>query len=254
MRLRATSLNIVRANYTPPVIVGGNPIFAIPDLSFYYTTAEDLTLRADNDPITSIADLRPSGSIAFSNTGTARPTWKTGGKNGKPYLSFDGIDDVLDGSGPFLTAGNNDLSIFCVLETDTVFREIWSYGTGGSTGRLIGLRQHDTTKLRNIIWSRDFENTGITTFENKSFIHEFTHQASVTTTSSNVWVDGLTITANRTDVTLNLPVTPAQIRIGRDGGTPYGGKIYAFIAFNKQLTTGERTTVINHLHSLYGAF
>lgn len=56
-------------------------------------TSLTIPVTADGDLVAGLKDRSPNGKNATQSTSGSRPVWKANG--GKPYLSPDGIDDVL---------------------------------------------------------------------------------------------------------------------------------------------------------------
>ena len=75
--------------------------------------ADQITGLNDNDPVGTWSDLSGNGHNV-SNTGDARPTYKTGIQNGLPVVRFDGTDDLLNTSGFGYDGANSEITVFVV--------------------------------------------------------------------------------------------------------------------------------------------
>jgi hypothetical protein len=65
------------------------------DVATLFTdAARTIPVTADGDSVGAWSDKSASG-LHFTQSGTARPTYKTGIRNGKPVIRFDGVNDTL---------------------------------------------------------------------------------------------------------------------------------------------------------------
>lgn len=85
---------------------------SISGLKAWYA-ADQIGGLIDNDPVGTWSDLSGNGHDV-SNTGTARPTYKTGIQNGLPVVRFDGTDDLLNTSGFGYDGSNTEITILFV--------------------------------------------------------------------------------------------------------------------------------------------
>lgn len=92
---------------TPMVGQGGSWSFARLTQAKHWWKAP-IAGAADNDPVSSFADL--IGSANMSGSGSTRPLYKTG--SGSPYLHFDGVDDKLT----FTNTMSGDFSMFAIFQ------------------------------------------------------------------------------------------------------------------------------------------
>lgn len=78
-----------------------------------WAAADKLTGLAANDPVSQFTDQSAAGRH-LTSTGTTRPLYKTDGPNGKPYLHFDGVDDLVataTASASFITGAPNTMFV-----------------------------------------------------------------------------------------------------------------------------------------------
>ena len=229
----------------------GNPVFNISGLAFYYTTAEDTTVRADNDPVALITDLRPSGSVSFSNTGTARPTWKTGGVNSKPYLFFDGIDDALNGSSAIFDSGDSPMTLFLLFRrtgTQSEISSIFTSNSGAGFGNTIAIFQAFISgqELRAFMGGDLNLNDSTSRWVGGKVLYSLRYTLAQTLAQSWGLVNS---SASRSTSGLDLGATSS--RIAPTGNT---FELYSVIGFTRNLTDPEVASVRVYLETLYGDF
>ena len=97
------------------------PVSLVPHDSSFCRAAyvAHLESYANNDPVSTVTD-RAARALALNLTSasTARPTFKTGGPNGKSYYSYDGVNDYSQTAGAsdfnFMHDGHN-ISVIAVV-------------------------------------------------------------------------------------------------------------------------------------------
>lgn len=77
--------------------VAGGKSFKPTDISGLklWLDASQITGKNDGDSISSWNDFSGNSNHATQSTGSLQPLYKTGIKNGKPAVLFDGVDDIL---------------------------------------------------------------------------------------------------------------------------------------------------------------
>lgn len=106
--------------------VAGGALEPVAGMSLWLK-ADSLAL-SDGDPVSTWADESGNGYDA-TNTGTARPTFKTNILNGKPVIRFDGTNDCLNTS---LTYGTSASII--LVATPSAQSNSYVLGTDGGGG------------------------------------------------------------------------------------------------------------------------
>lgn len=207
-----------------------------------YTDAGTTLVSADGDAVQQANDKSGNGRNVTQATSTARPLYKTG--SGKPYLQYDGVDDVLltasgqtlkDGSGQFWVAASgyfNDTSIRRQLA-----------GQSGSTGWSLNASAAADAEARaaNTTPSlvSDVASGTITAATPAVLIMQ------VTTTSVEVWLnnvsDGGTAFSNP-----NLSTGAMQI-----GGSSLAGRIYGVVQGSGVISSTDRGNLQTYLAGLH---
>lgn len=88
----------------------------ITDLKAWYK-ADEIGGLSDGDPVTTWSDSS-GNSVDLSQTGSARPTYKTSIINGLPVVRFDGSDDLLSSSS--FSSGTPGLMFASVFRVSTL--------------------------------------------------------------------------------------------------------------------------------------
>lgn len=205
-------------------------------------TADSLTL-SHGDAVDSWTDLGSNG-IAATNTGTARPTYKTDSVYG-PYLDFDGIDDDLNATGLSLDMSSGATVFVCGQAT------AFDLGRGPGSGRAAAAARTLNIFGQYYVTSADFR---IDVDRNISAVqwYSFTAMNSVAEimaarmsdedpSANPVHVNGVAETVLETG-TMNPPATTiAELTIG-DGYNSgmYKGKLWDYVIYyGRQMTLYE---------------
>ncbi len=215
--------------------------------------ADDLSLN-NGDPVANWPDASGNGNDASQVLGANQPTFSTNVINGKPAVSFDGINDYLTGS---LGALNSPFTIIIVGYFDNVNQPAGDYDYLINLGN--GTPNANVSMSR---WASDGSNNNKYYVYNGSAVYygpvlngnQWLLLSAVHKTSAprnNLFIDGTAQTVNDYPAFLN---TNGSYTLGRFG--PYAmhylyGKIAEVIVYNYALNSAERTLVENYLSEKY---
>ena len=140
--------------------------------------ANAITGLNNNDPVSTWTDLSPSSNNA-TQSGGARPTYKTASMNGFPVVSFDGVDDYMNLSS---------------LITPNFSTSIYVTRVNGSTGNyqiLLKTSSHlDIANSPTGIWGTYYKKW-ISSNQNLSSTPKIlTHQELTSTSQSKIYTNG----------------------------------------------------------------
>lgn len=237
---------------------GINPALLLPGGTFYW----DSTLQtgySNGDPVGSLANYYPGGTITGSQTGTARPTWQTNSLNGRPGLLFDGINDKIDFNGPLHATGDNSNSLYFLIVSragGNGYNGIFSQGTtAAESAREIAFSPNGGSPNRRIYSSyyNRINYADMANIDNNYAIITTTYNQA-TKQWSDYFINSTGLILGGT-ITLTAPSVGAQSpRIGLDlGVVNYGAiTVYAVAAYSAYHDTATRDVVINTLKGLYG--
>jgi hypothetical protein len=206
--------------------------------------ADALSL-ADNDPVSSWTDSS-GNALHATNTGSARPTFKTSIVNSLPIVRFDGADDLLVlGDHSSLT----EAEVFIVVKLDT------EPPASGHCG-LWYMTTNGNNEFYPFTDGSVYENFGST-------VRYSVGNPTPALTSwriygihskSNDWqayIDGATFGTNQTTHTVGFGATNWLGHNGT-GSDLLDGDVAEFILYNRKLTGTERGNVVTYLQTKYG--
>lgn len=207
--------------------------------------ADALSLN-DGDAVDTWTDSSGTGNSVTEATN--RPLYKTGGSNGKPYVYFDGTNDLLTKSSPVgLPTGTGARSVFIVSAGRAIsnYQPMYAYGTAGNN-EVFSLSYHSSGYLLSWGYSNDDLVLASSLVNNTTYY--FAHQY----TGSNIVVrqNGSEL-ANYAD-TINTGST--ALKIGNYINDAYPGpvNIYEVLIYNSFITGTDLTNVENYLKTKYG--
>jgi len=221
--------------------------------------ANQLTL-SNGSPVSTWTDKSGKGNNATA-TGTTRPTFKTNQFNGRPAVSFDGVDDRIR-TGSVSALNTNTISSFTVFNTATANTSVlfrYSYASGGGDSYLsqfiygqfyIPSSTQLTYMVRNSASSPPPQRV------------DKTNYSGGLSMSSQVW-NGTTSLDAYYNGTLEGSVAGSNSSPGGSNGvslganynqTPYymNCSIAEHITYSKALNSAERTILDNYLGAKYG--
>lgn len=202
----------------------------------------------DNDPVDTWLD-RVTGTRNWSSSGTARPTFKTGGPNGKPYLSFDSGDEMIFSNTTSTLLANTGYTMFVVIRPQR--DGVSSLGSAPhlflDSGGQVGMALKNDGSNRFGFWQRSggldgpFLGSTSTYTQNVWYIVEFWYDA----TNINIKVNNDTATSTARGGT-SLAFTPSI------GALSLTSDIAERITYNVDIGSTDRATVRNGLAVKYG--
>lgn len=132
-----TPIKSFAANWTP----------ADESNQLFWFKADSLSL-SNNDPVSAWVNSFGDSSRDASSSGSNRPTYKTGGLNGKPYLSFNASNFMEYGTNNDFTPGNN-FCIFMLIQVQstggTWYRTLISVRTPTSNNHFVFMASNDAS-------------------------------------------------------------------------------------------------------------
>jgi len=225
-----------------PALLGGLVAWFAADAvgHVWQDQARTVPAVADGDPVGVWDDLSSLGSNAVQATAGFRPLLRTNLLNGRPVLRFDGLDDYLR-TAAWAAALVQPYTVVLVARdavpaTSSAF---WATENAaiGTTYRAVG------GFYRLFAGSNLISTTGV---------DAVTHvQTQVVTTSSTLWLDGVSIAAGAAGANTLSGLTLA----GSSAATPVtylSGDITEVLVYNRALLTGERVDLEHYLGSKYG--
>jgi len=233
-----------------PRQTGFNPR-GISGLALWLDAADTSTLPIDTG-VSAWANKSGTGVASFVQaTGNNQPLSGSATMNGKNVVVFDGVDDFMTATDPFLTGATGGLpvSLFVVQRVVSATNFGMTYTTAGG----LELRQNSTTGVMQIEAQQGLSVhtfTGTSVGVNDIFSFVFTSG-----TSSNLaWRRGtaqtLSGTANAKPATLSVTHT-----IGRRTGGSLAASVQVaeILAYQSAVSEGQRKAIERYLGSKWGA-
>lgn len=235
-------------------------LYDVSDLStLFQDTAGTSPVTATGQSVARINDKSGKGNNAVQSTSGSRPTYQVDA-NGKPYLAFDGVDDVLISSTTLTqlvapwefwaginitTNGGLFQNLFCLTSTNNA--------TAGSNNTE-GLFQRSDGTNRSIICA---SRVGTGTSYSVTLTSAFTvNTAFVARASGEVSTDQLRVTVGANSSTASAtytgtPSSSASFRIGT-GVASCVFRFYGGLAIDRALTAPEATALSNWFKTATG--
>lgn len=236
-----------------------SPLWAGFESSLILGLDSRLGITLNGSDVSAWADQSDQGNDVTQGTASLQPAFNNTNPD-RPYLLFDGTDDVLSNlSLTGFTAGM-DATIISVhnledLEPVGGSHVYETYDSGGS-GAIRGYQHYDQGALpgggpytsRNFfiravqVWPGTMHQVGADTGVYDSSIIVTTWR--VTPAVSEAFVDGVSIGTDAVPNTLNVPAQD-ELYVGANpaGITGLNGRLYALMAFNQALSTSDRQTI-----------
>jgi hypothetical protein len=193
--------------------------------------ADALSL-SDNDPVSSWTDSS-GNSRSVTQSGSARPTYKTNIINGNPVVRFDGVDDYLTLAQSFISG--DSWTIFTVSKSSSGSGPIASNDSAGNRGWVL---YRGTT-------GGNFETGGAagTGYSASSSFDVVTVRGGI-----EIYVDGVfNVSATR-----SIPSNAAPFEVGRRNfGEKFTGDIAEIIIYNRRVTRAERAGIEQYFSDKY---
>ena len=193
-------------------------------------------------------DLSGNARHATPPSATNGPVFVTNVVNGLPVLRYDGVDDVMNYDGTFLT--NTDYTVFCVEARNSAKND--NYLFGGSVGvnaNNLHLGYRTDTSFTHAHWGNDY-NITIQAFTNKQFkVHSW--QLDVSGGSGRaIYTDGALLGVNGSVAVLQS--YPGAMIGGRRTAERFEGDFAEVIMYDRYLDDAERNSVGYYLGEKYG--
>lgn len=205
---------------------------------------------ADNDPIgTLTGQFAPGTGHNWTQTGGARPTYKDAILNGHGIARFDGSDDEMVSVNPTaLTA----VHFFAVIRMDS---NTPALGKSGTWSFGISSNAYPITDTPTQISCDSFRNAAHSFSKSGIDVAQWRVVEIVSVQSSGKWIYRLDGTELVNQTTTFAHQSSGFIRVGRDG--PFGsnwldGDVAGMYICSAELSSGDRTAMINHLNSRFG--
>lgn len=192
------------------------------------------------------------GYTASQGTGAAKPTYGTASFNGRPGLSFDGVDDCLTLVGPtFLPTGSTGSEFWLLfdqaaLASDTASRDLCAFGTGNALARQAQIRGNSTISQARALAG---DGTGTVTNSSSTTNAFGRHVTRYVFEPTQTWVEVDGTASTPSAVSLNTP-TPDRLRIGSIANiTPsvFAQGVMGACLITSLLTTPQATLLRNYL-------
>ena len=252
----------------------GNPVpflFASSQPGAWYDPSDITTLFQDNlgaTPVTAagqtvgrILDKSGRGNHATQATLAQRPTYQID-STGRPYLSFDGVDDgMVTGT---ITPAIDKVQVFTGIRklSDATAAAVVEFSATLNTneGSFYILAPNASASVNALFASKGslpaFGSGGVASIGAAPSTKVITGIGSISSDTSIMRVNGSQVATSATDQgTGNYLAYP--LYIGRRAGTsiPFSGRIYSLIVrFGSNLTTGQITSTEKWVNSKTGAF
>lgn len=221
--------------------------------------ADAITGLSDGDPVSTWLDSSGNSRDA-TGSGTARPSYKTGGPNGLPYLLFDGVNDEMSVAALSLT--NNIPGFTCFMArkwraSPSALGYEFYVSTPSGTARVSAYAGAVSGKFGAGGRRLDGDSfAGVTSAASVSTVYEVrTVVADYANSDFFQYIDG-TLDGSTTSfqTTGNTSATNSlRVMIGSSGGTQFGGIDCAeIIAYPRALNSTERGQVEAYLAAKYG--
>jgi len=242
-----------------------SPVASVSGLFFWLDSVSDKSFDTDindGDLISNWYDINPQSTLKtnFTQSDSARPTYRSSGINGLPSVEFDGSSNSMVNTS--FSFPYNNYSIFIVFKTTDLTVNnpfVITYDSVTDTLRGIVVDVDSTGALR-VVHRSPLANTGGVLsgsagqiFLNKNYIVSYVRNGS--TGSSTVRINSSsTNSISDTPPQSNLPGDTVTIKIGAGAsGTNFtNGNINEIIIFNRALKNLERTAIEQYLSSKWG--
>lgn len=234
------------------------PVFVPTSSVSYGTPTLDLDFSiqglADNDPISSVANLGSAGG-SFTASGSTRPTFKTNIKNGLSIARFDGTNDCLTGAALSSYMGASAKTIFIVGRwTGATWPSVTQWqapafiadGSGYfSVAANTVSGPVDAFQAYNYDGGYDYASGSTTRYKDQWYVICCTHDG----TNLKIYVDsGAAASTASTGTALMTGTT----QIGKSYTYFLNGDIGQMLVYNSALNDGDRQTYRDQLLAKWG--
>lgn len=243
----------VGVSWWAPLFANGEDGWLFPsfaDLTKLFTTSGGSTsVAADTDPVGQANDQSGRGNNVAQATTTRRPLWRENG--GKPYLSYDGTDDVL--VGPFLPTSALTVAAAC-RPAGVAGRTAVGGGNSGTSQRIgVGVASADAgvTLKATLSWGNETTGGGLYGADLKNTDHVLLLTGDAV--SRDLYVDGVLVSSAAPSGT---PTGSGALALGgrNNAGSPvevWNGPLYAGLALNRRATLAEIALITSKFQGSY---
>jgi hypothetical protein len=223
----------------------------LPGIALWLDAADTASMVIDTG-ISAWRNKAGTGVLAFTqSTGNLQPLSGTARVNGRNVLVFDGVDDQMTATDPFLTGGGGGLPFSLFICQRIV--SATNFGMTYTTGNGLEVRQNATTGQMQV--NSDAATT-VHTFSGSSVgVTEVVSLVFPSGATNNLfWRGGVAQTLNGT-ATAKPATTTATHTIGRrtGGSNPANVQVCEIIACQSQVSDATRSAVERYLGSRWGA-
>jgi len=218
----------------------------------------DLGATVVSGAVSSWADRSGRGNNLSQSTSTKRPAYVENAVNGRPALSFDGVDDHLTGTLAGMFAGSSqEFTIFSVANIDST--------TANGRAALYELTDDPTVTNRGpmlfisggttFFWRCFDTGAGQASYASPPFDSWHVHHGWHQTTERRVYLDNVSMASNTTDVS-SFDVTVHTLGVLQPSAAPPAqyplkGMIAETIVYQRKLTDAETALVYSYLKTRY---
>jgi len=216
---------------------------------------------SNNDAVGTVTDWTGNGLTLTQSTGSKKPLFLTGQKNGQPAFAADGVDDFLTG-GDILDVGTGSIHFFFVAKFDSV-----SGTCVGMSKSLLaaGSGLYDALSVYTSAWHVFFEfpaatNNPVTSGTPDTGWHLFEFVVNRDSGFVELWVDGTQLGTDAVSAgdgnNASRLLMFAYSGDGADTSETFfmQGKIAEVWCWQRVLTAGERSTLRAGANSLYAIY
>ena len=217
--------------------------------------ADDLSSSLNNgDPVANWQDASGNSHDASQGTASNQPTFYTNVINGKPAVSFDGVNDYLTGT---LGTLNAPFTIIIVGYFENLNQPGGDYdyliniGNGAANSN-VSMSRNATDGVNNdkyYVWNGSAQYFGPALTGQQWLLLSAVHKTSAP--RNNLYLDGSPQTVNDYSANINTNGVYALGRYNPTGTHYLNGKIAEVIVYNYALNSAERTLVENYLAEKY---
>jgi hypothetical protein len=203
--------------------------------------ALSITGLNDGDAMASWADLSPVGSALTQATGSLKPFYKAAGRNGKPSVLFDGVDDIMNSSSNMYT-GTADSFMFGLGYLDTASQNTRSLMSTGvaANGQLREIGTDFFLNAQVGIYGGDYAPAS----NGWSLVDKmmgWNHTGA--THTHDVRINGNAATTNTPAQTTNTNTQGLSVGSRIFGGAPWSGHAQMLMALTRLATVGEQQKI-----------
>lgn len=223
---------------------------------FYWDSLNHTGSEVDSDPVSTIPNLYSGGTITGSQTGVARPTWRTSSYNGNPSLEFDGVDDEVIFSDLLVPAGNSDFTVMGLFKRTNSATRLLGIGdnSGTNTGLMVELGFNTGNSLYGSNTQQGEYHTAIggSTF-NDNLLIALRHDSSTGEVTINVYGEHQGTTSFTLSSPLALTGSNSQLMvIDWISSNEMGGNVAGLASYSSRLSDSNLFTLVDHWLSGYG--